>query len=537
MTGWLPPLPLLGEGGWGGEGQLCGAVFSVWHNFPKRLRMPQSILKRVHHNMNWRDQLYSLRWRLMLTYVILIVVGFGSLALFAGQQISSALTADFESHLETEALLVASALHEPLEKLVKNEFSEKQVAQQLKNLSIQSRAYLILLDTTGNVWLDSAGNVPDIELSQSDEVIAAQSNGVIHVLRNNEEGNATLYTAAPIVDDDEILALIHLAVPATEIQNEINRRWSILGLGVGLMALLALLTSVWLSSSLTRPLSELRQTALELANGDLSKRFPKQRYDEIGKLANAFNYMADEVQSMINEQRAFASNASHELRTPLTTIALRLELLRSDDLDEATADRYMEEMEEEITRLNGLVEDLIWLSRFEANRVERGKGQTDPIRFARAMLREQEKKAATRQIEMTLTAPNELPAIEANRNHLQVVFRNLLDNAIKYTPNGGKVEWELYQQERQLYAIVRDTGRGIAAEELEHIGKRFFRSDKARTRQVQGIGLGLSLVRLIIEFYGGTLKIDSAGADQGTTVEVWWPFEHEVTPLIVENGK
>jgi len=309
--------------------------------------------------MNWRDQLYSLRWRLMLTYVILIVVGFGSLAVFAGQQISSALTTDFERHLETEALLVASALHEPLEKFEKREFSEKQVVQVLKGLSTQTHAYLVLLDIKGNTWLDSMGNVPEIELSQTDEVRAAQSKDVIHRLRNNDKGEARLNTAAPVVDDDEILGLIHLSVPAAQIQNDIYQRWLILAFGVGVMTLLALLASLWLSSSLSRPLSELRQTALELANGDLSKRFPKQRFDEIGKLANAFNYMADEVQSMINEQRAFASNASHELRTPLTTIALRLELLRSGELDDVTADRYMEEMEGEITRLNGLVEDLI----------------------------------------------------------------------------------------------------------------------------------------------------------------------------------
>ena len=481
--------------------------------------------------MDWREKLYSLRWRLMLTYVILIIVGFGSLALFAGQQISVALTTDFERHLETEALLVASALHEPLEKLDEGEFSTAQVVRSLKGLSTQTNAYLVLLDIKGNVLLDHTGNVPDLQLSQTDEVKAAQSRNVVHQLRNNR-GEATLNTAAPIVDDDRILGLVHLSVPAAQVQNDIYQRWLILAAGVGVMTLLALLASLWLSSSLTQPLSELRQTALELANGDLSKRFPKQRFDEIGKLANAFNYMADEVQSMINEQRAFASNASHELRTPLTTIALRLELLRDEVLDPATTDRYLEEMEGEITRLNGLVEDLIWLSRFEANRVERGQAQTDPVRFAKAMLREQEKKATAREIEVNLIAPTPLPAIEANRNHLQVVFRNLIDNAIKYTPNGGKVEWELHEQAGQLHAIVRDTGRGIAAEDLEHIGKRFFRSDKARTRQVQGIGLGLSLVRLIVEFYGGQLKIDSAGLGKGATVEVWWPFEHQTAASV-----
>ncbi len=473
--------------------------------------------------MDWREKLYSLRWRLMLTYVLLIVVGFGSLALFAGQQISVALTTDFERHLETEALLVASALHEPLEKLDEGEFSEAQVVQSLKGLSVQTNAYLVLLDTKGNILLDQMGNVPDIELSQTDEVKAAQSRNVVHRLRNNQ-GEATLNTAAPIVDDDRILGLVHLSVPAAQIQNDIYQRWLILGAGVGVMALLALLASLWLSSSLTRPLSELRQTALELANGDLSKRFPKQRYDEIGKLANAFNYMADEVQSMINEQRAFASNASHELRTPLTTIALRTELLLETPLDESESRRYIMEIDQEVGRLNGLVDDLILLSRIEANRLQRGEERIDPIRLAKLMQRLLETKARSKQIDINVVTPTHLPEIMANRNHLEVVFRNLLDNAIKYTPDGGKVQWELRAENEQLHAIVSDTGQGIAPDDLPHIGKRFFRTDKARTRQVQGIGLGLSLVHLIVQFYGGQLEISSPGVGKGTTVHVWWPF-------------
>ena len=141
------------------------------------------------------------------------------------------------------------------------------------------------------------------------------------------------------------------------------------------------------------------------------------------------------------------------------------------------------------------------------------------------MMRELEPKATARQIEMKLEPSQALPTIQANRNHLHIVFRNLLDNAIKYTPDGGKVKWLLKQQDNKLHATVSDTGRGIAKEDLPHIGKRFFRTDKARTREVKGIGLGLSLVRLVVEFYGGQLKISSPGLGQGTTVEVWWPFK------------
>ena len=471
--------------------------------------------------MEWQ---FSLRWRLMLTYVVLIVVGFGGLALLAGQQISKGVMDDFQNYLNVEALLVASALHESVEGVHEYGVNENQVVQALIALSAQTDAHLTLLDEEGNAWLDSSGNVPPGDFSQVPEVQAAKSNDVIHELRNDEQGIPTLYTAAPVTDNNQILAIVRLSVPAAGIRNEIMRRWLTLASGVGVMSVLSLLASLWLSSSLTRPLSELRESALKLAAGDLSQRLSETRTDEIGQVASAFNHMADEVQSMLNEQRAFASNASHELRTPLTTIALRTELLLDVPLDESESRRYIIEIDQEVARLNGLVDDLILLSRIEANRLQRGQERIDPIRLAKMMQRQLETKARSKQIDITVVTPTHLPEIMANRNHLQVVFRNLLDNAIKYTPDGGKVQWELRAEHEQLHAIVSDTGQGIAPDDLPHIGKRFFRTDKARTRQIQGIGLGLSLVHLVVELYGGQLEISSPGVGKGTTVHVWWPF-------------
>jgi signal transduction histidine kinase len=109
-------------------------------------------------------------------------------------------------------------------------------------------------------------------------------------------------------------------------------------------------------------------------------------------------------------------------------------------------------------------------------------------------------------------------------NHAQVVFRNILDNALKYTPAGGTVTVSMQQQEQYIHVTVTDTGRGIAADALPHIGKRFYRTDKARSRQIQGTGLGLSLVESIVQLYGGRIDISSAGMDEGTAVTVDWPI-------------
>ena len=157
--------------------------------------------------MEWQ---LSLRWRLMLTYVLLIVVGFGGLALLAGQQISKGVMDDFENYLNVEALLVASALHESVEGTYEYGASENEVVLALMTLSAQTDAHLTLLDEEGNAWLDSSGNVPPGDFSQTPEVQAAKSNQVIHELRNDEQGIPTLYTAAPVTDNNQILAIVRL---------------------------------------------------------------------------------------------------------------------------------------------------------------------------------------------------------------------------------------------------------------------------------------------------------------------------------------
>ena len=117
-----------------------------------------------------------------------------------------------------------------------------------------------------------------------------------------------------------------------------------------------------------------------------------------------------------------------------------------------------------------------------------------------------------------------VPPLVASLHHLRVVYRNVLDNAIKYTPAGGVITWQLQVEDSHLHTTIRDTGRGIDPEDLPHLFERFYRADKARTRQTPGVGLGLSLVQEVVRAYGGRVIIDSPGVDKGTTVHVWWPL-------------
>jgi signal transduction histidine kinase len=202
---------------------------------------------------------------------------------------------------------------------------------------------------------------------------------------------------------------------------------------------------------------------------------------------------------------------------------LRSEALRSGTLDAATSHQHIEEIDDEVVRLSGLVNDLLLLSRLDARQAEVGSEHIDPTRLARSAIAEIASLVETKRISLYLSISDNLPEITATSSHLYTVLRNLLDNAIKYTPEGGEITCSLCRDGQGLRIAVMDNGRGIEPAELPNVTKRFYRADKARTRSIPGTGLGLSLVDSIVAYYGGSMQVESEGLGCGTAVYVHWP--------------
>lgn len=469
----------------------------------------------------------SLRLRMLLAFLALIVLGFGALTLFAGNQLSSSTLKDFEDQLSNQARLIARGLREGVEHTLEGEESATALAAQVQSYADQVGGEVTLLDPAGRYWIGAAA-LEGVNFETLPEVTAARRGTIVHDARLSPGGVSHLNTAAPVLEDGQTIAIVHVSAPLASAQLLVGQRWLTLLGGMLLLTVIAVLLSLWLASSLTRPLAQLRRSALQLAAGDFSQRLPATRHDEIGQVSGAFNHMADQVQAMLEEQRAFASNAAHELRSPLTTIRLRSEALRDGDVDPATARQYIVEIDNEAARLSDLVQDLILLSRLDAGRLEPGQAQIEPLRFARQLVSSMQPEAAERSITLTLDAPDDLPLIRAGTSHLHVVFRNVLANALAYTPPGGSVTWQMQAQEQWVVSVIRDTGQGIAPDDLAHVFERFYRADQAHTRSTSGdvaagVGLGLSLVKLILDAYGCTIEVTSPGLGQGTAVTIRWP--------------
>jgi signal transduction histidine kinase len=270
-----------------------------------------------------------------------------------------------------------------------------------------------------------------------------------------------------------------------------------------------------------RPLDRVIRAARGIGAGKLDQRLHLERRDEIGEMAEAFDSMLDRLAGVLAAQRRFVADAAHELRTPLTALGGMVEMLQmgADRGDPAIVRRMLDTMDREIGRLGRLVADLLTLSRLDAEQplalapVELAPLVTEVAQQTRLLAHGQDVRV---RIEAT-------PTVLGDADRLKQVLINLTDNALKFTPPGGRVELRLERSNGSARLAVADTGSGIAAELVPRVMDRFARGDASRARATGGSGLGLAIARGIVEAHGGDIAIDSH-VGHGTTVTITLPL-------------
>jgi len=244
--------------------------------------------------------------------------------------------------------------------------------------------------------------------------------------------------------------------------------------------------------------------------------------NEFANLAKAFNSMSERLEQLDKSRSQFVSNASHELKTPLSTMKILIEtLLYQDPMDPGMAKEFMTDVNKEIDRLNRIVSDLLTLVNIDSG-IKMNMEDLD----IGTLLQEQVKRLAPlareNGIELDCVA-NQALEVNGDALKLQQVVYNIIDNAIKYTPRGGEVHCTLVRSGKKAVIRVSDTGVGIPAEDLPHIFDRFYRVDKARSRETGGTGLGLSIVKQFVLLHGGTINAEST-VGKGTTFVIELPL-------------
>jgi len=275
----------------------------------------------------------------------------------------------------------------------------------------------------------------------------------------------------------------------------------------GLSGLAAVALALIVSRQLTRPLRRLAVAAGEIARGNLVVRINERAQDEAGQVGRAFDTMAGALQQQEQARQSFMADIAHELRNPLTVLRGNLEAIQ-DGLLEPTPEQVSTLHGQSVT-LSRLVEDLRTLSLASTGHLELRQQNMDLRQVAGAVVAGFQPSAAERGIVLSLQAPNELPPVFADPERVGQALRNLIDNALRYTPPGGRVGVSLTAEGDQVAIAVADTGGGIAPEDLPHVFDRFYRADRSRSRATGGSGVGLAIVKQLVEAQGGGVSAQS----------------------------
>jgi signal transduction histidine kinase len=281
-----------------------------------------------------------------------------------------------------------------------------------------------------------------------------------------------------------------------------------LALALVVAGVAALLLTAALSRRIIRPVEELTLAAEAMATGDLSRRVVVRAPDEIGTLGRAFNTMADSLQRVEGLRRTMVGDVAHELRTPLTNIRGYLEALR-DGVAKPNP-RMIDSLHEEALLLNRLIDDLQDLALAEAGQLRLHREPADLGAVIEGALSAARPRMEVKEVELAQCVDPELPPMVVDAERVGQVLRNLLNNALTHTPAGGVITVTASAVSDDAVRVsVCDTGCGIAPEELPLVFERFYRSDRSRNRATGGAGLGLTIVRQLVEAHGGSVEVTS----------------------------
>lgn len=451
--------------------------------------------------------LRSLRVRLLLMFMFVVIVTLATVA-FAQQQATSSAFQNYTNDSKRLYQVYKGPGPVKVGQVTASILDAyrvgnlKDVQAQMVQVAVDNDIRVILVDGTNRILYDSA------------ELLSGNAKGVPTTTTKNFTVDMLATSAFPVMLISTTTRLpAAVAPPPTTTstsspgQDFLNTIDHSLWLVIVLAWLLALVLTITLSNHILKPVRELTRIAHRMEEGDLGQRIKIRTKDEIGALAHAFNTMAESLARSEQLRRNLISDVAHELRTPLTNIRGYLEALQ-DRVVEPTSE-IITSLYEESLLLNRMVVDLQELSLAEAGQLYmtcKPLAIKDVIVKAVYSLQLQ---AASKELLLQVDIASGLPPVEADAERIGQVLRNLLSNAIRYTPSGGTINISAYMNDNEVQVSVQDTGEGIDAQHLPYIFERFYRADSSRTRATGGTGLGLAIVKQVVQAHGGRVEVES----------------------------
>lgn len=466
----------------------------------------------------------TLRARLALLYTAIVV---GILLIFGVAvyvAVSASLINEIDNNLQSTATRVIPNIYvgEGGELMVKS----------TPDVEFATDSFIQIWDREDTLKTASA-NIKNITQPLDASTLHAGSPVFRDVILTTEAGDAHLRVlTVPLVIGDRPIGAIQVGASLSVVDATQQALLVVLIIGVLISVSIAGLAS-WVSTQQAlSPLEDVTETALQITRADdLSRRIPYlgPPQDEIGQLIHAFNQTLGRLENLFNTQRRFLADVGHELRTPLTVIKGNVDLMRMmKEMDEES----MDSIESEVERMTRLVGDLLLLAQAESGKLplQRKEVELDSLILE---VMQQMRVLARGKLKLRIGSIDQV-VVCGDKDKLKQVFVNLIQNAIRYTPEGGEVVVAVGKNDHQAVVTVEDNGPGIPPEDLPYIFERFYRGEKSRTRTKdgKGFGLGLSIAYWIVKNHEGSIDVESR-VGEGTTFRIFLPVK--ITACEEEN--
>lgn len=465
----------------------------------------------------------SLRFKLTLWYVLILGILLISFSSFLYFTLSNSLRRDVDNKLRSLAELIASESSSPLSKFGFGNIDKAlETSMNLKPIG----KFIQVLDESGNIGRKS-DNLKNVQLPISLNALKNASKGVITFETNRSFGNTPMRIITfPVIENSHVTKIVQIASSLEEVEDALNTLFIILVITVPLALMIASLGGQFLAHKALKPVDNITQTARIITSQNLNQRItPPKVKDEISRLIETFNEMISRLDHSFRQIKQFSSDASHELKTPLTILKGEVEVtLRK----ERTPPEYQQTLKsnlEEINRMSQIVEDLLLLSKADIGEVRLNKEDINLTEILTEVVTQMDRLAKSKGLYLSTSNHHQDIHIFGDALRIRELFINLIENGIKYTEKGGSIHITLQREneppmrnhssreegEKGEFAkvVVSDTGIGIAKEDQERIFNRFFRVDKARSREQGGSGLGLSICKWIVDAHQGEIMVDS----------------------------
>lgn len=392
----------------------------------------------------------------------------------------------------------------------------------IENFQDKSSMEIMAVSRSGSVLITSTGFAPDQTQAMPDYMNAlSDDSGFGYWVGRLDTGEKVMAVTRVVRNSSgTLMGSIRYLVSLERADQQVSVivSWLII-IGV-LIIFFVILSGVYFVNSIVTPIRKVTATAKEIAHGDFEVRIEKKADDEIGQLIDTINDMAGELGTAEKMKNDFISSVSHELRTPLTAIKGWAETMLNSETDPETLDKGMKVISKESERLSGIVEELLDFSRIQSGRMNLIMNRIDILSVLDEVVYMLTDRARTEHKELIYEDEVMLSPIMGDMNRLKQVFVNVIDNALKYTEEGGTIRVSPSEKDGYVYIVVTDTGCGIPKEHLPNIKTKFYKANQL----VRGSGIGLAVADEIVNMHFGKLDIQSE-EHVGTRVSIELPTE------------